>query len=89
MEETLNVAKMPPKTLGMAFGLEPSIFDQLEDAIYLRILGQMVVRHYLKRQKLPQYNNLDDVAALLKDCKNIVVVAGAGISTSLGIPDFR
>ncbi|XP_033752152.1 uncharacterized protein LOC117335966 isoform X1 [Pecten maximus] len=34
---------------------------------------------------------LNDVANLLKNdaCKNVVVVAGAGISTPSGIPDFR
>ncbi|OLL26094.1 NAD-dependent protein deacetylase hst1, partial [Neolecta irregularis DAH-3] len=31
----------------------------------------------------------DDVVKLLERCKNIVVLVGAGISTSLGIPDFR
>jgi len=35
--------------------------------------------------------SLYDVAKLLKneECKNVVVVAGAGISTPSGIPDFR
>ncbi|XP_069132393.1 uncharacterized protein [Argopecten irradians] len=38
-----------------------------------------------------QVRALNDVANLLKNdaCKNIVVVAGAGISTPSGIPDFR
>lgn len=42
-----------------------------------------------KRKKLPQYNTIDDAVQLLKEAKNIIVLTGAGISTSLGIPDFR
>ena len=31
----------------------------------------------------------DDIANLLSNKKNIIVLAGAGISVSCGIPDFR
>lgn len=48
-----------------------------------------ISRELAKRQKLPQHNTIDDVVSLLQISKNIVVVTGAGISTSLGIPDFR
>lgn len=33
--------------------------------------------------------DLDDIAAWLRDAKQIVVLTGAGISTESGIPDFR
>ncbi|GFR78954.1 NAD-dependent protein deacetylase sirtuin-1 [Elysia marginata] len=42
-----------------------------------------------KRKKLEDINTLDDVIRLLKTCKKIIVLTGAGVSVSCGIPDFR
>ncbi|KAJ7343096.1 NAD-dependent protein deacetylase sirtuin-1, partial [Desmophyllum pertusum] len=41
------------------------------------------------RQKLDHINSLDDVVELLRGSKNIIVLTGAGVSVSCGIPDFR
>lgn len=41
------------------------------------------------RQKLEHVNTLQDVADLLRAAKKVVILAGAGISVSCGIPDFR
>lgn len=41
------------------------------------------------RKRLTQYHTVDHAADLLKSAKNVVVLSGAGISTSLDIPDFR
>lgn len=41
------------------------------------------------RQFLSYFHSLDHVVDLLKRAKRIIVVSGAGISVSAGIPDFR
>lgn len=41
------------------------------------------------RKRLSQYHSIEHAVELLKNAKRIVVLTGAGISTSLDIPDFR
>ena len=59
------------------------------DTEYYQLLSLAISRELSKRIKLPQYNTIDDAVTLIKNAKNIIVLTGAGISTSLGIPDFR
>lgn len=42
-----------------------------------------------RRQKLPNVNSIEDVVQLLKTCNKIIILTGAGVSVSCGIPDFR
>lgn len=39
--------------------------------------------------QLPEMKNLTDVCEKLKTAQNIIVISGAGVSVSSGIPDFR
>lgn len=42
-----------------------------------------------RRQKLRHINTLSDVVRLIRTSKRIIVLTGAGVSVSCGIPDFR
>ncbi|KAF9987760.1 NAD-dependent histone deacetylase sir2 [Mortierella antarctica] len=41
------------------------------------------------RRRLPHVHSLKHVADLLRNSKNIMILTGAGVSVSCGIPDFR
>ncbi|KAI0539082.1 DHS-like NAD/FAD-binding domain-containing protein [Xylaria digitata] len=73
-----------------AFGIRPPDFlEGRPDEAYLGLLTLAMTRELNKRAKIMSYNSVDDAVQLLKRSRNIVVLTGAGISTSLGIPDFR
>ncbi|EPY53739.1 Sir2 family histone deacetylase Sir2 [Schizosaccharomyces cryophilus OY26] len=74
------------KKLGISL---PTALDEFEDLDLLPLLKEVLKRESSRRLKLPQYNTFDDVVKQLHNAKNIVVLVGAGISTSLGILDFR
>ncbi|XP_071439884.1 NAD-dependent protein deacetylase sirtuin-1 [Hetaerina americana] len=42
-----------------------------------------------RREKLRHINSLTDVVRLLRGARNVIVLTGAGVSVSCGIPDFR
>jgi len=42
-----------------------------------------------RRSKLTTVNTIEDTVELIKSCSNIIILTGAGVSVSCGIPDFR
>ena len=63
--------------------------EDAERPLVLGVLRAVLMRILRRREKLPQYNSVDDAVALLRRSRRIVVLSGAGISVSCGIPDFR
>lgn len=55
----------------------------------IKILKTTINRVLQSRDKLTDINTIEDTVKLIQKSKNIMVLTGAGISTSLGIPDFR
>ncbi|KAI9846109.1 MAG: NAD-dependent histone deacetylase sir2 [Sclerophora amabilis] len=87
---TIGAGTITAKKLCTAFGIRPPAFlEGAPDEAYHPLLGLGISRELSKRIKLPQHNSVGDAVALLKGAQNIIVLTGAGISTSLGIPDFR
>ncbi|KAF2156074.1 NAD-dependent histone deacetylase SIR2 [Myriangium duriaei CBS 260.36] len=87
IKETLESGLYSLRLLATAFGVRPDL--PFGDSYYLHILGLCLQREFRRRQKLEQYNTVDDAVHLLLNANKILVITGAGISTSLGIPDFR
>ncbi|KAK7687781.1 hypothetical protein QCA50_009000 [Cerrena zonata] len=55
----------------------------------LYFLEVALTRELESREKLSMYNTVDDVVDLIRKSKRIMILTGAGISVSCGIPDFR
>ncbi|KAE8375121.1 hypothetical protein BDV26DRAFT_283698 [Aspergillus bertholletiae] len=90
VEETIGQDKVTARKLCTAFGIMPPAFlEGAPDEAYHPLLAIAISQEFSRRQKLPQYNTIEDAVKLLQESKNIIVLTGAGISTSLGIPDFR
>eukprot|EP00108_Taenia_solium_P002561 TsM_000843700 transcript=TsM_000843700 gene=TsM_000843700 len=77
----------PRLLLTRIFGINPSILPSDSGSawgILFSLLSETNVRKRLK-----QYSTMGSVVQLLRDSSRILVLTGAGISVSCGIPDFR
>lgn len=82
-----------PDELLAALGFSlPKIFFEKNDSYDTTVteLVQMAVQFTtMHRKRLTTKLTIDKLVATIEKAKNIIVLTGAGISTSLGIPDFR
>ncbi|TFK39446.1 DHS-like NAD/FAD-binding domain-containing protein [Crucibulum laeve] len=84
---TRNIAI--PKLL-RAFGVHLCPQLQNKRASTMLYFLRVAMSHQLRmRDKLPQYNTIDDAVNLIRNSQRILILTGAGISVSCGIPDFR
>lgn len=62
--------------------------DSVNDFSVWRLIFEIITEPS-PRQRLTNVSTLKSVINLIRDCKNILVLTGAGVSVSCGIPDFR
>ncbi|KDQ50714.1 hypothetical protein JAAARDRAFT_41808 [Jaapia argillacea MUCL 33604] len=55
----------------------------------LYFLNVILSRELRLRERLTRYNTVDDAINLIRKSQRIMILTGAGISVSCGIPDFR
>jgi hypothetical protein len=84
VEETIGKNTITAKKLLTAFGIvPPSFLEDAPDDAYHPLLGIVISREFAKRQKLEEYNTIQDAVELLEKSKNIIVITGAGVCVFL------
>ncbi|KAH8551390.1 DHS-like NAD/FAD-binding domain-containing protein [Umbelopsis sp. PMI_123] len=91
IEKYVIEGRIPLPQILDVFGCQlPSRISLLADDIQLLNLLRVVMTRFLrKRRRLENVNTIEDVVEIMKNAKNIMVLTGAGVSVSCGIPDFR
>lgn len=89
-QESVFQHRIPLEILCSAFCVvPPAITHDPPDSALVQRLRKAISIDMGNRIKLHKYNSIDDAVALVRNSKNVMVITGAGISTSLNIPDFR
>ncbi|KAH7924308.1 SIR2-domain-containing protein [Leucogyrophana mollusca] len=90
VKEYVITRNIPIVKLLFAFGIYlcPELRNKHAKTM-LYFLRVAMSRELHLREKLPEYNTISDAVSLIRNSRRIVVLTGAGISVSCGIPDFR
>ncbi|KAI9246500.1 DHS-like NAD/FAD-binding domain-containing protein [Phascolomyces articulosus] len=91
LEKYVRDQEIPPLKLMEAFNvvLHPQAALMAPEIHQFALLRNVITRYLRKRRRLEHVNTLDDVVELLAKANNVMIVTGAGVSVSCGIPDFR
>lgn len=92
LERQRSIGSNPKTILREFFNIPQHIIDSLDESdnkIWM-IIHRLLNRRYRPppKPRIP-IKTIEEVVAALKRAKNILVLTGAGVSTSCGIPDFR
>ena len=71
------------------FKTSQQVLDYIQTYKDTRLLKLIPLLMQRPRLRLPHVHTLDHACHLISSCKNILVLTGAGVSVSAGIPDFR
>ncbi|KIM44834.1 hypothetical protein M413DRAFT_363794 [Hebeloma cylindrosporum] len=90
IDEYVRTRNIPIPKLLEAFGIKlcPELHGRRPKTMlyFLRVAMSHQLRN---RDKLSQYNTVADAVQLIRQSQRILILTGAGISVSCGIPDFR
>ncbi|KAM9847444.1 NAD-dependent protein deacetylase sirtuin-1 [Aulostomus maculatus] len=82
-----HIRETDPRTILRELLPETVLPPDLDDMTLWQII--INISEPPKRKKRKDINTLEDVVRLLHESKRILVLTGAGVSVSCGIPDFR
>ncbi|GAA99287.1 uncharacterized protein L969DRAFT_48203 [Mixia osmundae IAM 14324] len=78
------------RQLLLAFGvLVPVSAEDDSNLRYVQMLKVTILRILRRRERRTDVSTLEDALRQIKTARNIIILSGAGVSTSCGIPDFR